>query len=386
MIFLNSVTNIVNIVKNTKLKPEQVNIIVANNEDNDEIIKKLGKGFTNGTIPLKGDPHKLITLCTFIAYMGADFYSTNASTFVISDCNRPNTSVDIATELAQIAGRQRLDSNPFRYHLFFIYNTNVEETTVEEFEQAMADKQTLTREEVDYLNKAPEVLKQKFIRDNIRNRKILGYSETYTMYDEATQAFICNKLAQISDRFAFDVQQYNYQNGLLVRKQLEETGKFDLAGNQGFEVYRECVVQSITNTAFIERMKAYCDYKDLDSFASRAVANNMANKYPELSIYYDTLGSDKIRALSYQESKLKDEYSFVTKQANISHKVAMLFPDGAKVPKLELKARLQMIYDELGLKKKAKATDITSFGYEVKDVKIPTNDGRVNGFELKLIR
>ena len=98
------------------------------------------------------------------------------------------------------------------------------------------------------------------------------------------------------------------------------------------------------------------------------------------------MGSDKIRALSYQESKLKEEYSFVTKQANISHKVAMLFPDGAKVPKLELKARLQMIYDELGLKKKAKATDITSFGYEVKDVKIPTNDGRVNGFELKLIR
>ena len=385
VIFLNSVTNIVNIVKNTHLKPEQVNIVVANNEDNDEIIKKLGKGFSNGTIPLKGEPHKLITLCTSTAYMGVDFYSTNASTFVISDCTRPNTSVDIATELAQIAGRQRLDTNPFRFHLFFIYNTNVEETTQEEFEQAMADKEELTRQEVDYCNAAPEKLKMKFAKDNIRNRKILGYADTYTMYDEETQTFTCNKLAQLSDRFAFDVQQHNYKNGLLVRKQLEETGVFELSGNQNFEVYKGCVVHSITNTAFIDRMKAYCDYKELNSFASRAVANNLAKKYPELSIYYEALGGDKIKALSYQESKLKEEYSFVTKQANISHKVAMLIPDGAKIPKLELKARLQLIYDELGLKKKAKATDITSFGYEVKEVKIPTIDGRVNGFELKKV-
>lgn len=385
VIFLNSVTNIVNIVKNTKLKPEQVNIIVANNEDNDEIIKKLGKGFGNGTIPLKGEPHKLITLCTSTAYMGVDFYSTNASTFVISDCNRPNTSVDIATELCQIAGRQRLDCNPFRYHLFFIYNTNVEETSIEEFEQAMADKIELTKQEVDCFNSASEALKMKFAKDNIRNRKILGYADTYTMYDESTQTFTSNKLAQISDRFAFDVQQYNYQNGLLVRKQLEETGMFELSGNQNFEVYKGCVVQSITNTAFIDRMKTYCDFKDQDSFASRAVANNMAKKYPELPIYYEALGSDKIRALSYQESKLKEEYSFVSKQANICHRVTMLLPDGAKIPKVELKARLQLIYDELGLKKKAKATDITSFGYETKEVKITTNDGRVNGFELKKV-
>lgn len=382
VIFLNSVTNIVNIVKNTHLKPEQVNIIVANNEDNDEIIKKLGKGFGNGTIPLRGEPHKMITMCTSTAYMGVDFYSTNATTYVISDCTRPNTSVDIATELAQIAGRQRLDCNPFRYHIFFIYNTNVEEVTVEQFEAAMKDKSDLTKQEVDYYNKAPEGVKQQLAKANIMNRKILGYAESYTMYDEATQTFTCNDLARVSDRFAFDVQQYNYRNGLLVRKQLEDTGKFELTGKQGFEMYKTSVAYSITSTAFIERMKAYCDYKDLNSWASRCVASNMAKKYPELSIYYDTLGSSKIKALGYQESKLKEEYSCVTKAANICHKVAMLFPNGTRIPKLELKARLQLIYDELGLKKKATATDITHYGYQVKDVKIATNAGRVNGFEL----
>ena len=97
------------------------------------------------------------------------------------------------------------------------------------------------------------------------------------------------------------------------------------------------------------------------------------------------MGADKIRALSYQESKLKEEYSFVIKSANIEHRVNQWFSSGSRIPKNEIKARLQMIYDELGLKKKAKATDITNFGFEVKDVKIPTNDGRVNRFELKKI-
>ena len=35
VIYLNSVNNIVNIIKQTELKPEEVNIIVGNNEDND---------------------------------------------------------------------------------------------------------------------------------------------------------------------------------------------------------------------------------------------------------------------------------------------------------------------------------------------------------------
>lgn len=262
---LNSVTNIVNIVKNTHLKPEDVNIIVANNEDNDEIIKKLGKGFGNGRIPLKGEHHKM---CTSTAYMSVDFYSTCATTFVISDCKRPNTSVDIATELSQIAGRQRLDCNPFRYHLFFIYNTNVEDTPIEEFEDAMAYKLELTKKEVEFYNQAPEGVKEKLAKDNIRNRKILGYSETYTMYDESTHSFTYNKLAQISDRFAFDVQQYNYKNGILVRKQLEETGKFDLSDNQVFDVYKESVAQTIANNTFIEKMKDYCEHKDSQNMFS----------------------------------------------------------------------------------------------------------------------
>lgn len=127
VIFLNSVTNIVNIIKKTGLSPADVNIIVANNDVNERFVKELGKEYEIGGIPLEGEPHRMFTFCTSTAFAGCDFYSTCASTFVVSDNKRVHTSIDIATELAQIAGRQRLESNPFRKAIFFIYNVDIGE-------------------------------------------------------------------------------------------------------------------------------------------------------------------------------------------------------------------------------------------------------------------
>ena len=384
VIFLNSVTSIVNIIKNTKLKPEQVNIIVANNDDNDTIIKKLGENYANGRIPQKGEPHKLITMCTSTAYMGVDFYSECASTFVISDCRRVNTSVDIATELSQIAGRQRLKTNPFRKHIFFYYNTMAGAFTQEEFEKCIQDKCELTQQEVDYYNMAPEMLKSKFANDNIRNRQILGYSETYTMWNENTKRFEFNKLAQVSDRFAYDVQHYNYQNGVIVQKLLEESRKFDTSSAEAIETYKTTVAHSIRNTAFIERMKEYCEYRREGGLFSNIRSRSLSSKYPELKTYYDVLGEDTIRALSYQESNLKDEYAFVTKRNDVQNRIDMRFKDGDRLSNVELKARIQCIYEEQGLSKRDKGADIKRFGFSTKAIKITLPSGeRVNGVEIK---
>ena len=101
VIFLNSVTNIANIVRQTKLPPEDVNIIVADTEENRKLVRQIDEGFDIGSIPLEGEPHKMFTFCTSTAFAGCDFYSTCASTFIISDNKKVHTSIDIATELAQ---------------------------------------------------------------------------------------------------------------------------------------------------------------------------------------------------------------------------------------------------------------------------------------------
>ena len=54
---------------------------------------KKGKKYLDELVRVlkKGETHKMITFCTSTAFAGCDFYSTNASTFVISDCKRINT-------------------------------------------------------------------------------------------------------------------------------------------------------------------------------------------------------------------------------------------------------------------------------------------------------
>lgn len=384
VIFLNSVQNIINIIKQTELEPEQVNIIVGQDEENDALIAKLGKGFTRGKAPLRGESHKLITFCTSTAYAGVDFYSTCASTFVISDCKRPNTSVDIATELAQIAGRQRLDSNPFRYYLQFFYNTNVEGISEEAFEQALSLKELVTKQEVEYNNNAPKELRETLIKRNKKSRMTIKYEDSYTMYDETVGKFVFNRLAYISDRYAYDVQQYNYQNGLLVRSQLENTGVFDVSEPERVWVFKEHIKNTISRKSFIERMKYYCDYRSKGGMTMDFLAEDLVKKSPAIKVYYNELGADRIKALSYRESNLKDEIRNKESKGNIAYELSKRITTGF-ISNAELKDIIQSVYDKLQLKKKAKATDIELL-LDCKEGR-PRIDGKqVRGYQINSIK
>jgi hypothetical protein len=59
----------------------------------------------------------------------------------------------------------------------------------------------------------------------------------------------------------------------------------------------------------------------------------------------------------------------------------MNYKIGDRVTNKELKATLQSLYDEQGIKEKAKATHITRY-YQVKKCKIRIGDKRVDGYEI----
>ena len=105
--YINSVTEIKKIINkmnsdpsNPKLTKENTNIICSDNKKNITRLKQLG--FDLGTVPLKGQPHKMFTFCTRTVYLGADFYSTNASTVICSDSNIDCLALDISQDLPQI--------------------------------------------------------------------------------------------------------------------------------------------------------------------------------------------------------------------------------------------------------------------------------------------
>ena len=381
VIFLNSVNNIVNIIKQTELKPEEVNIIVGNSDDNDKQIARIGEGFKRGRIPLKGETHKKFTFCTSTAYAGCDFYSTNAATFVISDCNRPNTAVDIATELVQIAGRQRLACNPFREFLTFIYNVNTEDITQDEFNESLEKKVNVTLDEIRDNNNAGEALRAKRIKDFRRIPDNVKYQDSYTMYDELKGEFVFNRLAYVNEQYCFDVQKFNYQNGVIVKKLLQDSS-FDVSENQTYAVYQEQLKHLIKKEPFVDRMQAYCEYRAKQGLIVNLAMSTLESKYPELRYYYEALGADRIKALNYKEKKLLNEIHIMKTKNKIRHELHGIIHIGDRILTTDIQQTLHDVYDRLGIDKSLKATDLNEF-FEIHPVKIPTANGRKNGFEIR---
>lgn len=381
VIFLNSVNNIVNIIKQTELKPEEVNIIVGNSDDNDRQIARIGEGFKRGRIPLKGEMHKKFTFCTSTAYAGCDFYSTNAATFVISDCNRPNTAVDIATELVQIAGRQRLACNPFRQFLTFVYNVNAEEVEQETFNEHLCRKVNVTLDEIRDNNNAGEALRAKRIKDFRRIPDNVKYQDSYTMYDEQKGEFVFNRLAYVNEQYCFDVQKFNYQNGVIVKKLLQDSS-FDVSENQTYAVYQEQLKHLIKKEPFVDRMQAYCEYRAKQGLIVNLAMSTLESKYPELRYYYEALGVDRIKALNYKEKKLLNEIHIMKTKNKIRHELHGIIHIGDRILTTDIQQTLRVVYDRLGIDKSPKATDLDEF-FEIHPVKIPTANGRKNGFEIR---
>lgn len=382
VIFLNSVTEIVNIIKQTHLQPEEVNIIVADNSENQKLIKKLGEDYSTGRIPLKGEEHKQFTFCTSTAYMGVDFYSESASTFVISNCKKINTAVDIATELCQIAGRQRLDINPFRKFIFFIYNTTREEADEAEFNRVIQDKVDFSELTIAQYQTLPPNMKDLQRKNLLNISKTIGNETFYLSYNEAEDSFVYNKLAELSDRLSFEVQNHTYRNGLMVRKELIATDKFNLAENQAYEAFSEYLRGEIQRTSFREKMKDYLTYKESDNKWVRLLSLRLSEEDERLRSYYDLLGADRIRALSCDEANLKKEVAAISKEGAIEHSLKQQLHTGQRITKADLKGLIQQVYNSQGVKKTAKATDITKFGFDTKEVKIKIRDKYINGVEL----
>jgi len=383
VIFLNSVTNIVNIVKQTNLLPSEVNIIVGNSEDNDKQIAKLGDGFKRGRIPLKGEEHKMVTLCTSTAFAGCDFYSTNASTFVISDCKRINTAIDISTDLVQIAGRQRLECNPFRKYLTFVYNVNKEDVEEDEFRKELLNKVSLTEKEVKDNNDEKEAqLKAKRIKDCLRLQKMVQYQDSYTMYDKLANKFVFNRLAYLSEQFAYELQKYNYKNGIIIKKQLLDNN-FNVFENQKGKIYEEQLKHIIRKESFVDRMMHYCEYKT-KKFCFDLVAFTLEQKYPELKYYYDELGFDRIKALGYKEKELKNEIGIRHLNNRIRYELKEIFQLNTSFTTDKVKELMNDVYQKIGVKKKGKASDLENlYSFKIHPCKILMNDGsRKNGYKI----
>ena len=380
--YVNSVKDICSIIKKAELKEDEVNVICAHDSKN---LKKLkAAGIKNyGSVPLKGDPHKMFTFCTRTVYLGADFYSTSAYSVICSDCNIESMSLDISLDLPQIMGRQRLESNIFRDEAIIFYKTS-NKTLTEKDRIDYEDKKILDTKNVlsafDKLNQSEGKKYLEQINDLIRMNK---YTKDYVSISikNGKTCPVLNKLVLLSERRAWEIKNGTYKNRASVIKGISDS--FNISEYDGDKILIEQFISEFNiDKNFERRIKLYCDF--LDQYPSFQETLKTDSRIPrDYSLYYSIIGSLKIKSVGYYESALKNLISQALNYNEISGIILHTFFVGNKYTKKYIKEKLQEIYNQFNIKKSAKASDLEEY-FILNRVKISNKETgkRDEGFEI----
>ena len=406
VLYVNSVKNICDIISKCELKLENTNVLCSNTDDNEAKIRK-AFGFTKkefedkygkdatciGKVPLRSEPNKMFTICTRTVYLGADFYSTNARTFIFSDANVDSLTVDITIDLPQILGRQRLEENPWKNRAELYYKTldSKKAMTQEDFDAIREKKIKKTN---DLLNSYQDTRRE--ARHTLAEAyqfiaKTANYKDNYVavnIHGGSDLIPVFNNLVMINDMRSYEIQQVDYKDRFRVFNALgEQVKKSDLV---------QKILQEFEEQKYFTGKMKYLYSLHMDADIAKQVLNNIYDTH--YAKYYWNIPSNRAGSLKYQKGELEKEYqsiinpSSVIEDSNssdsemknlIRQKVENIFTIDTKYLKFNIKESLRKIYTELGYDKTPKASDLEEY-FEIKDCLISnTVTGKMeHGFKI----
>ena len=370
--YVNSVNHITSIIKKNNLTPEQCNILCSRTDDNlKKIQRRLGKKFVIGKVPKRDVKPKMFTFCTRTVYLGADFYSLCARSFIFSDSNIDSLAVDISEDLPQILGRQRLFDNPWKNSATFYYRStaNYREMKAEDFKRIIESKKKDTENLLKAFDSAPNDTKYTLAKNYQYVAKSANYKENYvavnkihTPDDNIILKPVPNNLVLVNEIRAFKIQQIDYKDRFTVFSTVHNTLTPDDIVNQ--EVSEFLKVYTGLTTIY-DKLKLLCEY-GLSEDAIQVVLGQI-NDSDEIKSYYTSLSPDRLRSLSYNSTKIKKELGIATfNQELLESSIYSEFKIGDKLALSIIKDRLEYLYNSIGYNKTPKAKDLENY-FNVKE-------------------
>jgi len=301
IVFMNSVESIVKSINEAQLKKEDVAIIAGDSVENDVKIKGYNR---------LSNPNKLpkYTFVTSSGFEGIDLSDKEAISIVVSNTSKSYQMIDILTDLKQAISRQRDKKNPNYDKFVYIYSQSIFSKSKEELLKELDDRYESLSQAI-YLW---EVAKRDGKRSGFSYTETNKDFITYTNYDEVNETYTLNTNLFQSDKYFI----------LTVREQYSKG--FDLKGG-------------------------YTEYDVIES--PEVIA---AITYEEMVEMYKS-NKESIEDYSYKVEYYSNEYKrvFLT--------VRNRFIEGEQYSVAEVKDKLQVVYKEFGLSRKAKSTDLQEF-------------------------
>lgn len=384
--FLNSVNDIVAVINKCSLKPDDTLVICADDSKNQTALNKVG--FAIGHVPNVNEyrsKNKTFTFVTKCSFEGTDFYSDCSSTYIFADSNRDNLCLDISIDLPQIIGRCRTAANPFRLEVSYFYKTTeVEHIDVNEAKSKIEDKLKTTKVIIDQMKGITrrEVI-EKFSTAQVIDKYSKDYVEMQHMPDGSSRV-VCNTLAYLADLRAIEIKSEQYRTTYSVLAYLENNGYdtmdfYSVQGNDVAVFYQ----QFMQDRNFTRRMKLYAT--TLEQRPELKASIESISEIPlKFKKYYNVLGFDRIKALSFQEADLEHDLNYIESSDLIRKRLIEYLEYGKAYTNSELKEILQSVYLSLNISKAAKAVDITKYIPTAYPTKVTDENGnRQRGYIIQ---
>ena len=384
--YFNSLAEILRVIRKCSLTPENTLIVCSKSDENEKKLKK--EGFTFGKIPTKNEPNPMFTFCTSAVYMGVDFYSDCASSYVFADPNIDCLALDISLDLPQIIGRQRNKNNPFKNSVVVFYKTIRDSSKVpsrEIFDLVQESRRKSTKNLLDLYETATDDQKEDYIKKLKSDIEVSKYSNDFVGISKITGKPVYNSLIDISFERAWDVSQKDYQDSLSVTKAMLDTGlEVGVFKNDNDKVIDDFISNVLYSLgSFRDKMKLYCEFRDQysDNPLLLTEFDKRTPTFRRYLYYYNFYGTAGCRARSYEDSELRDGMKDHLKKGMLSTEIDLNFREGDKITMVEAKEKLKEIYNKLSISKTPKATDLGNY-FLLSKTKIQTENGIKHGFKL----
>ena len=244
--FINSVRDIAAILKHCNLSNDEVKIVCADNEPNRAKLS----GYT---ISNSRAVNKKFTFITSKSFEGADYFSDTGLCFVVSNSRNKNTLLDISTDIYQIAGRIRTETNPFRNILVHIFNTSGKrklnlDITYDEYKLVIQNKIKGANIIINAAN-ADEDAKN-MVEQMIRNE--------YIMKDEKDNYSLNDMLIKL-ELFNYKIEQQIYKTGVQLQKNYNTNGI--LTTKKDYEKLENTIDKASKKLSFKDAYLKYSEFR-----------------------------------------------------------------------------------------------------------------------------
>lgn len=379
VVYVNSVKNICDIIKRCGLRPDNTNVLCSNTPENQKKIRKafgLTRGMLGGIgeVPGKGEPHKMFTLCTRTVYLGADFYSTNARSLILSDANIECLAVDITLDLPQILGRQRLLENPWKNRAELYFKSTMKKENIEELKIRINNKIKKTENLLLSYQSSPTPDSKHDLAENFKYvAKSKNYRDDYVavnMHGGKDLFPVKNDLVMVSELRAYQIQQIDYKDRFSVINAVRQ--EISLVST---DKVTEFLINFDSLTRFTDKMKYLCD--NVNNFMEDEFSSILNSIDIVFKNYYNTVGLEKIRNLQYKNSMIKSEYDRLLNNqqynGNLKDLIFKNFEIGKSYSRPHIKTVLSIIYSNLGIKLSPKAIELEKY-FEIKPILVSNKE------------